>query len=246
MIEFSGRGILLDIEGTTSSVSFVYDVMFPFARRELPAYLRQHWGSPALNEACNQIALDAGHDSFFAWTVSAGADSKQASCQLLEEEVVRLMDGDLKATGLKQLQGLIWRSGFESGEMQAHVYDDVPPALESWSSAGCDVRIYSSGSIAAQKLFFSHTIFGNLLSHFRGHYDTTTGGKKEADSYCKIAESFPSLPAEILFISDVLAELDAARSAGMQTALCRRPGNADLSTAHGHAEIEQFDQILLK
>jgi enolase-phosphatase E1 len=243
VINFSGRGILLDIEGTTSSVSFVYDVMFPYVRRELDQYLRAHWNSPDLSAACDTIARDAGHESLATWS-GADADDERRQ-QLVRDEVIRLMDGDVKATGLKQLQGLSWRAGFESGEMQAHVYDDVTPALEAWNRAGLDVRIYSSGSIAAQKLFFGHTIHGSLLHHFRGHYDTTTGPKKDAASYTQIAAEFGLYPSEILFISDVPAELDAAHAANLQTALCIRPGNAAVAAAHGHAEVTQFDQVRL-
>ncbi len=241
MENLSGRGILLDIEGTTSSISFVYDVMFPHVRRELDRYLLAHWDSPELAVACDTIARDAGHKSLLAWSGTNADDERRR--QLVRDEVIRLMDGDVKATGLKQLQGLIWRAGFESGEMQAHVYDDVPPALEAWNRAELDVRIYSSGSIAAQKLFFGHTIHGNLLHHFRGHYDTTTGAKKEAASYTQIAADFGLPPSKILFISDVPAELDAARAANLQTALCIRPGNAVVAIGHGHAEITQFDEV---
>ena len=242
MIETAARGILLDIEGTTSSVSFVYDVMFSFVRRELDTFLDDHWSDSGVVAACNTIAHDAGHASLDAWQNTAGGvDVKK----LVIGEVVRLMDDDVKATGLKQLQGLIWKSGFDSGELLAHVYDDVKPAIERWRSADVDVRIYSSGSAAAQKLFFGHTIVGNLLSLFGGHYDTTTGGKKEADSYHTIAADF-NLPAEqILFLSDVVAELDAARAAGMQTALCTRPGNAEVAPGHGHPVVTSFDEIEL-
>ncbi|MBP90574.1 MAG: acireductone synthase [Planctomycetaceae bacterium] len=241
MLEFSGRAILLDIEGTTSSVRFVYDVMFPFARRELETYLREHWGEDDLADACEQIARDLGHDSLLSWA----GDGDGHARQLVQGEVIRLMDGDIKATGLKQLQGLIWRSGFESGEMKAHVYDDVPAALAAWNEAGLDVRIYSSGSIAAQKLFFGHTIAGDLLHQFRGHYDTTTGPKKEAASYEQIASAF-GLPAdEILFISDVIAELEAARAAGAATALTLRPGNAEVAADHGFDELTSFEQVKL-
>ena len=175
MIELAVRGILLDVEGTTSSVSYVYDVMFPFARRELENYLRAHWDAEELAAARELIARDAGHPSFAAWCGPA-ADTEHGFT-LVRDEIVRLMDGDVKATGLKQLQGLIWRAGFESGELQSHVYDDVPAALAAWNQAGRDVRIYSSGSIVAQKLFFGHTIQGNLLPRLRGHYDTTPGMK---------------------------------------------------------------------
>jgi enolase-phosphatase E1 len=159
--------------------------------------------------------------------------------------VLRLMDADAKATGLKQLQGLIWKSGFESGELKAHVYEDVPPALESWTAAGKDVRIYSSGSVQAQRLFFGHTIAGDLLPRFRGHYDTTTGPKKEAESYRKIAAAFGLPLTAILFLSDIVTELDAAREAGLATALVVRPGNAagQNCTGEAHAQIADFSQI---
>ncbi|MDA1054232.1 MAG: acireductone synthase [Planctomycetota bacterium] len=198
MFEFAGRGILLDIEGTTSSASFVYDVMFPFVRRELKAYLSSNWGSESLNAACELVARDAGHASFAAWSSRAASDAERQ--QLVGDEIARLMDGDIKATGLKQLQGLIWKAGFESGELQAHVYEDVPAALTAWNEAGIDVRIDSSGSVAAQKLFFGHTIVGDLLRCFRGNYDTTTGPKKEAASYEQIASAFGLCAADILFI----------------------------------------------
>ena len=242
-MKFSGPGILLDIEGTTSAVSFVYDVMFPFVRRELDKYLCANWDSAALNEVCDLIAKDAGYKSFVAWCGSETEVDKQQ--QLLRAEVLRLMEGDVKATGLKALQGLIWQSGFESGEMQAHIYDDVLPAIQAWNDAGYDVRIFSSGSIAAQKLFFGHTVVGDILHLFRGHYDTTTGPKKEAASYQAIAKDFGLPSAQILFLSDVLDELEAARAAGLQTGLCKRPGNATVAVGHGHPEITSFDQIEL-
>lgn len=241
MLSFSGRGILLDIEGTTSSISFVYDVMFPFVRRELDAYLRTHWGEAALTNACDAIARDAGQPSLAA--LCSGEKDLAACQQIVKTEVLRLMDGDVKSTGLKALQGLIWEAGFTSREMKAHVYEDVPAALAAWNKAGLDVRIYSSGSVQAQKLFFGHTVAGNLLPHFRGHYDTITGAKKEAASYKTIAAAFGLPPAEILFLSDIPAELDAARTAGIQTALCLRPGNAPVRPGHGHEEIRSFDDV---
>ena len=242
-MKFSGHGILLDIEGTTSSVSFVYDVMFPFVRRELDSYLCTNWDSAALNDACDLVAKDAGYESFVAWCGDETEVGKRQ--QLLRKEVLRLMDGDVKATGLKALQGLIWHSGFESGEMRAHVYDDVLSAIQAWHNVGYDVRIFSSGSIAAQKLFFGHTVAGNMLHLFRGHYDTTTGPKQEAASYRAIAQDFGLPPPQILFFSDVLAELEAARAAGLQTCLCKRPGNAEVAARHSHPEITAFDQIEL-
>jgi len=243
------RGILLDIEGTTSSVSFVYDVMFPYVRKHLSFEVLTNWEVPAYIAASEAIARDAGHESLAAWLQKhrLGRDNPLRAADIVCREVIRQMDADLKATGLKQLQGLIWQSGFESGELEAHVYDDVPPTLEAWNAAGKDVRIYSSGSIQAQKLFFGHTIAGNLLGHFRGHYDTTTGPKKEAESYRRIAADFGLLAGEILFLSDIVAELDAARDAGLQTALVVRTGNALGQAGSGtpHTEITSFAQLEL-
>jgi enolase-phosphatase E1 len=243
-MQFTGRGILLDIEGTTSSISFVYDVMFPFVRRELDRYLRAQWSDNDLKAACDQIAKDLGQETLQRWTGESA--TPEAQQQLVRDEVLRLMDGDVKSTGLKQLQGLIWQQGFDSGELHAHVYDDVVPALQAWHAAGKDVRIYSSGSIQAQRLFFGHTTHGDLLPLLRGHYDTTTGGKREATSYLKIAVEFGLPPGEILFLSDVVAELDAARSAGMSTALVKRPGNAPVADhSPAHVEVTSFNEIVI-
>lgn len=241
-MNFDGTAILLDIEGTTSSVSFVYDVMFPYVRRELSAFLQSHWEELDVRLASDQIAHDAGQSSLEDWV---GADpTQQRKC--VEQEIVRLMDADVKATGLKQLQGLVWRDGFQSGEMKAHVYEEVPSCIQYWREQGIDVRIYSSGSVQAQHLFFAHTSVGNLLSLFSGHYDTNIGSKKETTSYQRILTDWNKPPNEVLFLSDVVAELDAARDAGIQTSLCKRPGNAVVEAGHGHTEIEDFEAVLLK
>lgn len=238
MIAFRGRCLLLDIEGTTSSVSFVYDVMFPYVRRELIAFLRQQSAAPEVVAALELTAQDLGFTALSDWRAASGGHPEQ-----LAADVFGLMDGDVKATGLKQLQGLVWEAGFASGELKAHVYDDVPPALDKWNKLGLEVRIYSSGSIHAQRLFFGHTIAGDLLPQFRGHYDTTTGPKKEASSYTQIAADIGLPPAEILFLSDIPAELDAAAAAGMQTGLVKRPGNAEVASDVAHAAITNFAEI---
>jgi enolase-phosphatase E1 len=198
--------------------------------------------------AAEQIARDAGHENLLAMGAAASARDDWQAQDLIEREVIALMDRDVKATGLKQLQGLIWQAGFESGEMQAHVYDDVPPALMAWNAAGKDVRIYSSGSVQAQKLFFGHTVAGNLLGYFRGHYDTTTGPKKEAQSYHQIVADMQLPAGEVLFASDIVAELDAARAAGLQTVLVIRPGNAPIPAESGppHAAIASFVELDLR
>jgi enolase-phosphatase E1 len=211
VIVFDGRGILLDVEGTTSSISFVYDVLFVHAKTHVGDFLAAHADDPLV-----RVALAA----------------------------VDLMNRDIKDTALKALQGMIWRSGFESGGLVAHVFDDVPPALAQWADAGLDVRIYSSGSIEAQKLFFGHTAAGDLTPHLRGHYDTTTGPKREASSYAAIAADMDLEPRQILFVSDVGAELDAARQAGMATALAVRPGNRDAGGLLEHEPIASFAEIV--
>lgn len=220
MIQFSVNGILLDIEGTTSSVTFVYDVMFPYVREHLTAYLGEHWGEAKLFADCEQMATDGGHPSLAAMAPeSLPAAARQAR---VAAEVIRQMDADMKTTGLKSLQGDIWKAGFESGELVAHVYDDVVPCIRSWRAQSLPIRIYSSGSVAAQKLFFGHTQAGDLLPLFDGHYDTTVGSKRSAASYAAIARDWGLSPERLLFVSDVVAELDAARDAGLATVLCCR------------------------
>lgn len=238
-MQIAARAVLLDVEGTTSSVSFVYERMFPYARRQLPAYLDAHLNTEECQAACDQIARDAGYADLTDW--AAQGDPRA----LVEAEVIRLMDADEKATGLKQLQGLIWRTGFESGELVAHVYPDTPDALRAWRQQGLDLRVYSSGSVAAQRLFFGHTEYGDLLPLLSGHYDTKTGPKREADSYRRIAADWGVPPTDVLFLSDIAAELDAARTAGMQTVLLLRPGNAPQPAGHGHPEAADFSKLEL-
>ena len=238
LMQFSRQGILLDIEGTTSSISFVYDVMFPFVREHLAAFLDQHWQAQDVQNACAAMAQDEGFDSAEKWF---GANDGR---DLVQATVIRLMDDDVKATGLKKLQGLIWRQGFESGQLQAHLYDEVAENIQRWVDAGMDVRIYSSGSVQAQQLFFGHTVVGDLSPLFRGHYDTTTGSKRESDSYTAIGQDFDCEIGDVLFVSDVVAELDAARQAGMQTVLSVRPGNPD-QPAHDHPAIRDFAEIVV-
>jgi enolase-phosphatase E1 len=213
--------------------------MFPYARRELAVYVTRHWRDREMTEACEQMARDAGHTSAAAWWNNRNDVERQ---ELVIGEATRLMDADAKATGLKTLQGLIWEAGFDSGELQAHVYDDVVPALERWHDAGLEISIYSSGSIKAQKLFFSHTERGDLLKFFRAHYDTTIGSKKDPNSYRAIAKDWGLPGVDILFVSDVVAEINAARDASFQTALCMRPENSDPG-CHSHSEIRMLMQI---
>ncbi|MFM8414373.1 MAG: acireductone synthase [Planctomycetota bacterium] len=236
MIVFDGAGILLDVEGTTSSISFVYDVLFEHAKRQVAPFLAAHARDPAVLDLAAAITAAAGSRLEPA---AIAADPARAALAAID-----LMNRDVKETALKALQGMIWRQGFESGEIVAHVFDDVPPALARWADSGLDVRIYSSGSIEAQKLFFGHTAAGDLTPHLRGHYDTTTGPKREAASYERIAADMGLEPRQILFVSDVGAELDAARAAGMATALAVRPGNRDAGGLFEHEPVASFEEIV--
>ena len=225
------RAILTDIEGTTSSISFVKDVLFPYARQRLPAFVATHADEPQVQHWLHETAKEAG-------LVSASQDELVALLQ-------RWIDEDRKATPLKALQGLIWEDGYRSGEYRAHVYADVAPKLRAWKQAGLDIYVYSSGSVTAQKLFFAFSEAGDLTPLFSGYFDTETGPKRDASSYRTIAIAV-GIPAErVLFLSDVSEELDAARAAGMQTALLAR-APAACPAAGTHACVNDFQAIALR
>jgi enolase-phosphatase E1 len=233
---FDGRAILLDVEGTTSSIAFVYDVLFEYAKKQVGTFLDAHRSEPTVLELAAGITAAAGAPLDAA---AIAADSTRAALAAID-----LMNKDMKVTPLKTLQGMIWRNGFESGQLVAHVFGDVPPALAAWADSGLDVRIYSSGSIEAQQLFFRHTAFGDLTPMLHGHYDTTTGPKREATSYTAIAADMELEPRQILFVSDIGPELDAARTAGMQTVLAVRPGNREPGGVFEHASVTSFAEIV--
>lgn len=235
--------ILLDIEGTTSSIDYVYNVMFPYVRTHLHSFLEKHWGQPNVQKVCHQMALDKNYASFTDW---CHAQSSAIESRLIEHEVIRLMDGDVKSTGLKQLQGLIWKDGFESGVLVSHLFEEVPEKLKEWYKQGIVLSIYSSGSVEAQKLFFGHTQYGNLLGLIHRFYDTQVGSKKESSSYRSICNDLGILPASVLFISDSFEELEAAKEAGLETLLSIRPGNPPISLSHTHPAIHDFLEIQLE
>ncbi|MBX3417124.1 MAG: acireductone synthase [Pirellulaceae bacterium] len=230
--------LLLDIEGTTSSIRFVTDEMFPFVRRHLLEFVDAKRFDAAALLVFDQIRDEAARLGF-------EAQSELEPIENLVAAVNFLMDRDAKVTGLKKLQGMIWESGFLSGHLIAHLYPEVPECLLKWKEQGRDLRIYSSGSVAAQKLFFGHTIAGNLLPYFSAHYDTTVGGKKEADSYTKIVEDIGISANSILFVSDVVEDLAAAQSAGLQTVLSVRLENPPQPT-HDFPSISSFSEIELQ
>ncbi|MGQ0800628.1 MAG: acireductone synthase [Pseudomarimonas sp.] len=226
--------ILTDIEGTTSSISFVKDVLFPYARAALPGFVRQHGQNPEVRKWLDVAARDLPSDC---------AADDTAIVALLQSWI----DADRKHTALKALQGLLWQDGYASGEYRAHVYADASKALQDWHAAGHRLYVYSSGSVVAQRMFFAHSEAGDLLPLFSGHYDTEIGNKRDADSYSRIAIDLQAAPEQVIFLSDVVEELDAARSAGMQTVLVDRRDDYPVArggeATHGHRRIESFAEI---
>lgn len=206
------QALVTDIEGTTSSISFVHDVLFPYAASKLPAFVRERQNDPAIADLLADVARESALPA---------ADVEGLIARLLQ-----WIREDKKATPLKALQGYIWEAGYRNADYQAHVYPDVAPQLKAWKAQGLELYVYSSGSVLAQKLFFEFSEAGNLLPLFEGHFDTTIGGKRECESYRRISEEIGVAAGQLLFLSDVVAELAAAREAGFQTCLLLRPGNA--------------------
>lgn len=244
MPEATIRALLLDIEGTTTPVEFVYEVLFPYARDHVREFVEQNHHSADLQadifalKAEHRSDIELGHEPP-VWLENSG-DAEVAS---VTNYVHWLMDQDRKSKALKSLQGKIWEGGYLSGSLKGDVYPDVLPAFERWQVQQRNICIFSSGSVLAQKLLFAHTSEGDLTNYLSGYFDTTVGAKTEVASYQKIAAQIGSAATEILFVSDVIAELDAARAAGMETALCVRSANSDLKTSV-HRIIPNFDSIV--
>ncbi|MEO8746144.1 MAG: acireductone synthase [Rhodanobacter sp.] len=202
------RVIVTDIEGTTSSIGFVHDVLFPYARKHLPAFVETHGDTPEIQHWLHEAACEAG--------------LVEASRQEIIDMLLRWIDTDRKSTALKALQGMIWKEGYATGVYRAHVYPDVAPQLRDWRANGLHLYVYSSGSVAAQQLLFRYSDAGDLSPQFAGYFDTRTGAKRDMDSYRRISEAVGEQPAHMLFLSDTVEELDAAQGAGWQTAMIVR------------------------
>jgi enolase-phosphatase E1 len=240
------RAILLDIEGTTTPVEFVYDVLFPYVRDHVGEFLRQHYGSAEVRVDLEQLGKD----------YAAGAaekpnpalwrdDSPDARLESAVTYVHWLMGRDSKSTALKSLQGKICEAGYRSGKLRGAVYEDVPRVLARWYEQAKEIAIFSSGSVLAQRLLFATTPAGDLTRFISAYFDTATGPKREAGSYRRISAALRMLPSEVLFLSDVTTELDAAQVAGMQTALCVRPGRPEPPSS-AHPVIHTFDEITFR
>jgi enolase-phosphatase E1 len=214
------KAILTDIEGTTSSIDFVHQTLFPYARAHLRKFLAARGNDTAVRRELAEVMR-----------IEARELTPEAAAGVLEKWI----DDDKKVTPLKTLQGMIWRQGYESGELKGHVYPDAPEHLRKWHARGLKLYVYSSGSVEAQKLIFGHTAHGDLTPLFSGYFDTRVGGKKEAQSYKSILRDTGFAGADMLFLSDVGEELDAARAAGLKTCQLLRDDKTRPATAHPQA-----------
>jgi enolase-phosphatase E1 len=221
------QAILTDIEGTTSSISFVHDVLFPYATSALPSFIREHRDEPDVVRLLDDTRSETG--------------DPESDVERLIDTLLAWIDEDRKATPLKALQGLVWEHGYRTGSFTGHVYDDAVRGLRRWHDAGIPLYVYSSGSTKAQQLLFGHSDAGDLTPMFSGYFDTRVGHKRDEASYAAIAESTGRPPGEILFLSDVAEELDAAETAGMRTIQIVR----DDDIGHGrHRQVHDFDEII--
>jgi enolase-phosphatase E1 len=237
------KTIILDVEGTTTSVSFVYDVLFPYARRNLKEFLLARMDDDELRHDIDMLEHERADDALKGLDPPAFVSEAGAVVDSVVSYANWLMDLDRKSTPLKSIQGRIWESGYKSGELKGHVYEDVPRAMKRWRKQGRVVYIYSSGSVVAQKLLFANSEFGDLCKYIAGHFDTGVGHKRQPDSYRRIADQLEQNPADILFVSDTAQELDAARSAGMAVVLIIRDAEQNESATGDYRTISSFDGL---
>ena len=238
------RVILLDIEGTTTPVEFVYETLFPYASRKLESFLREHSQDPEIHSLIQDLRAHLEVDERNGLEPPGWLDHpEEARLQSSVSYGQWLIARDSKCTPLKSLQGKIWQQGFAGGELRGEVFPDVPIAFERWRRQKKIIGIYSSGSVLAQQLLFRTTASGDLTSHISVFFDTRVGAKNEGESYKKIAASFSYAPHQFLFVSDAVKEIEAAQSVGIQAILCDRDSRTSSSPATGGV-IRNFDGVL--
>ncbi|XP_016498773.1 putative bifunctional methylthioribulose-1-phosphate dehydratase/enolase-phosphatase E1 1 isoform X1 [Nicotiana tabacum] len=247
-IEPLRRCVVLDIEGTTTPISFVIDVLFPYARDNVGRHLDATYDSAETQEDIKllraQVQEDLENGVVGAVPIPSDDAGKEEVIAALVTNVEAMIKADRKITALKELQGHIWQTGFQNNELEAVVFDDVPEALERWTALGLKVYIYSSGSRLAQRLIFGYTNYGDLRKYLCGFFDTTVGNKRETKSYTEITASLGvDNPSEILFVTDVYQEAIAAKAAGLEVIISVRPGNGPLPENHGFRTITSFSEI---
>jgi enolase-phosphatase E1 len=235
--------ILLDIEGTTTPIDFVYETLFPYARAHMREFTTASLSSGELAEDLSGLIKEHAAD------VAAGhcppsipGDPKNHTDPLVQY-LLWLMDQDRKSTSLKSIQGKIWRAGYNTGELKSEVFPDVAPAFERWTRQGRQIAIYSSGSVLAQKLLFANTHAGDLTRFITAYFDTNVGPKKDVGSYSRIAAALKIDPREIAFVSDVVAELEAARLAAFDALLSVRPGNPPQTRPDRYRIVGSFAEV---
>ncbi|MCA1577580.1 MAG: acireductone synthase [Acidobacteria bacterium] len=237
-------GVLLDIEGTTTPIAFVHDVLFSYAKTHVADYLAKHSHTEDVRKDIQLLRQEHGVDEREGKQPPLLAETGSPNeIESITNYVHWLVGLDRKSTGLKSLQGKIWREGYSEGSLRSQVYPDVAPVLARWRNAGLNVSIFSSGSVLAQQLLFAHTEAGDLTPFINNYFDTSTGPKADAQSYRRIAEKLNLKPGEVLFISDVVSELAAAREAGMKTVLSIRPGNQPQDFADEYPLIHSFNEL---
>lgn len=233
------RGVVLDIEGTTTPIAFVHDVLFSYARTHVKDFLANHAADDEVRKDVELLRAEHAEDVRNDKQPPPLTDKLDS----IADYVNWLIDLDRKSTGLKSLQGKIWHEGYASGNLRSQVFPDVAPAFTRWRAAGLTISIFSSGSVLAQQTLFAHTEAGDLTPFISHYFDTGVGKKGEPESYRRIAETIGLPPSELLFISDVVTELSAAREAGMKTLLSIRPGNQPQPDADQYPTIESFDEL---
>ena len=219
------KAVLTDIEGTTSSISFVKDVLFPYSRKKLREFVQKHSEDPQVQRILREVREIEPGDPV--------------------ETLLRWIDEDRKVTPLKELQGLIWEEGYKSGELKGHIYEDAYRRLKEWHERGIPIYVYSSGSVKAQKLLFGHTQHGDLNYLFSGYFDTKIGNKKESESYRKIAEEIGIKPGEVLFLSDSPEEIEASAEAGMKVIRFAREGENEFIEDFPYPQVRSFEEVTL-
>ncbi|KAJ1952304.1 enolase-phosphatase E1 [Linderina pennispora] len=239
--------VVLDIEGTTTPITFVHETMFPYITSNIDEFLATHWTDPTVRAHVQSIAEQANKDVADglaqAIAIDLAADSQEDIRQKVLANVSWQMRADRKIGPLKGLQGYMWKFAFESGALVSVIYDDAFMAIRRWVEAGKNVYIYSSGSVEAQKLLFGHSDHGNMLGLFSGYYDTKIGAKVEPESYSRIVKDIGVEPSRVLFISDSIKEIQAADQAGLQTVVSVRPGNAPIAEDCGFRTATNFLDI---
>ncbi|KAA6421349.1 MAG: putative bifunctional methylthioribulose-1-phosphate dehydratase enolase-phosphatase E1 1-like [Trebouxia sp. A1-2] len=239
------QAVVLDIEGTLAPISFVYDVMFPYAKKKLQSYLEKNWDTAELRSEVQQLQAEAKLDSALVGAKEVVSSDTATAISGIVKFVGELMRQDKKLTILKTLQGHIWQEGFATGELTADLFHDVQPAMAAWVSQGLKTYIYSSGSRQAQKNLFGYTSMGDLRGLLSGFFDTSSGAKVDPSSYDNIALSLGvDKPSQITFATDSILEAEAAATAGWQVALTVRPGNKPLPAQHSFRVIHSMQELV--